>query len=70
MFICKFDTTSDAFGDPDNNEDLPEIARVLRAMAHEIDVNQNCADAIRDFNGNTIGKYVCTQGDTEANLDD
>lgn len=54
MFTLKINTANEAF-------DNAEIARILRAIAQTIEeypsANLKTERAIRDINGNTVGKW-------------
>jgi hypothetical protein len=53
MFTLKFDTDTPPFLD----DEAPEIARILRAVADDIEQRQDIEGDVRDAEGNSIGQY-------------
>ncbi len=58
MFKLEFSTDNAAFGDDHYEDRKSEIVRILRNVALKIEQDGlGLAAKVRDFNGNTIGKW-------------
>jgi hypothetical protein len=53
-FKLAFDTKNEAF---DDDAYLPEITRILRDVARQVEENGLTSGSIKDSNGNTIGDF-------------
>jgi hypothetical protein len=53
MFTVSFETTGAAF----DGAEFPEIAETLRKLALEVENPVNTSGIVRDYLGNTIGRW-------------
>lgn len=58
MFELSFSTDSDAFDDGENG--ALEVARILRAVADQLEHESRHQSGAYDFNGNRIGTWRLT----------
>lgn len=61
MFKLEISTASDAFDGPDRAH---EIARILRDVADAVSQSSQANGTIRDINGNRVGAWISTMGET------
>jgi hypothetical protein len=53
MFTVSFETDNAAF----DGAEFPEIAETLRKLAYEVENPVNTSGIVRDYLGNTIGRW-------------
>jgi hypothetical protein len=56
MFTLSIKTDNAAFEASENDKVL-EISRILRRLADDLDDNGSTTGTLRDYNGNSVGKY-------------
>lgn len=65
MLTVKVDTNNDAFCDEYHARQ--EAARILRAIASRIEAGEDTSHnlTVHDYNGNDVGRFKLTFGETE-----